>query len=461
MAWQLLEQLRRRGSPEVGERPAPAMVERQPLNAWRDLSPIQRTIGSNPTTIDTADFSSGLSAHRAPLFLAPLGHDLRAGAPSGLVRALATATAPAPVQRAGSSGGLAMLHEAHGRTTRPGPRQVPTAQTRLGADAGIAATSIGSETDTSGPTPTLGPRFAVVRIHDRASATSPVIAVQPAQRSPSLVSAHSAGLPTVAFMRTTIDDHRSAEPTDQAPASAPSAEEVDQGRPAEGGDIDTGGGIEHAPPDVDGETGSAVGEPTSTTPLLGNQPITTQRLPDTPTPTTRDRRPDTDTPAPATRDRTPTTPTPHTEPANTTPLLGHQPITTTQQLPDTTTPTTRDQTPTTPTPTPAHRARQHHTTPRPPTHHHHPTTPRHHHTNHPRPDTNPHPHPTPSPPAPHHSSATNPSPPPNNSPTPPHQPPETRHQPHPHPTPRPTCPDDSGWALPSDALVRTTSLTPS
>src|SRR5262245_45552203 len=54
--------------------------------AWRDLPPIQRSIGEAPIVAGSPSFAEGLPGHRpAPLALEPLGHEVGLDAPAGIV----------------------------------------------------------------------------------------------------------------------------------------------------------------------------------------------------------------------------------------------------------------------------------------------------------------------------------------------------------------------------------------
>ena len=67
--------------------------------AWRDLAPVQRTVGAAPLTAPSAAFARDLASRRAPdPILVPLGHDVTSDGPAGLVSGI---TVPL-VQRAPS-----------------------------------------------------------------------------------------------------------------------------------------------------------------------------------------------------------------------------------------------------------------------------------------------------------------------------------------------------------------------
>ena len=71
----------------------------RPGTAWRSLPALQRTIGTLQPVASNAAFEAGLASHHSPAFLAPLGHLVDPGGPSGEVGGLLrTATLPA-VQR--------------------------------------------------------------------------------------------------------------------------------------------------------------------------------------------------------------------------------------------------------------------------------------------------------------------------------------------------------------------------
>ncbi len=86
--------------PSAGSPPAtPAqgpMAPFRPADTWRSVPAIQRTMGPAPLVAPTAAFKANLAAaRRAPIALAPLGHQRGLQAPAGLVLGIA-----APVQRA-------------------------------------------------------------------------------------------------------------------------------------------------------------------------------------------------------------------------------------------------------------------------------------------------------------------------------------------------------------------------
>src|SRR6478752_5134388 len=90
--------------PSVPVPPAPAAKVSQPQGdrpgtAWRSLPALQRTIGTLEPVASNAAFEAGLASHHSPAFLAPLGHLVDPGGPSGEAGGLLrTATLPA-VQR--------------------------------------------------------------------------------------------------------------------------------------------------------------------------------------------------------------------------------------------------------------------------------------------------------------------------------------------------------------------------
>ncbi|WP_154697482.1 hypothetical protein [Lentzea guizhouensis] len=52
---------------------------------WRTLPPLQRVVGAHPLINPVGGFSSRLASWQNPSSLAPLGHVVSAGAPSGSV----------------------------------------------------------------------------------------------------------------------------------------------------------------------------------------------------------------------------------------------------------------------------------------------------------------------------------------------------------------------------------------
>ena len=75
---------------DSGSRPAPAPVIRRD---WTGLPPIQRLIGAHPLTAPSDRFSDDLATHHDPsVSTEPMGHQVSAEAPSGIVLALARPT---------------------------------------------------------------------------------------------------------------------------------------------------------------------------------------------------------------------------------------------------------------------------------------------------------------------------------------------------------------------------------
>ena len=75
---------------DSGPRPAPAPVFRRD---WTGLPPIQRLIGEHPLTAPSDRFSDDLATHHDPsVSTEPMGHQVSAEAPSGIVLALARPT---------------------------------------------------------------------------------------------------------------------------------------------------------------------------------------------------------------------------------------------------------------------------------------------------------------------------------------------------------------------------------
>jgi hypothetical protein len=72
---------------DSGSRPAPAPVIRRD---WTGLAPIQRLIGQHPLTAPSDRFSDDLATHHDPsVSTQPMGHQVSAEAPAGIVLALA------------------------------------------------------------------------------------------------------------------------------------------------------------------------------------------------------------------------------------------------------------------------------------------------------------------------------------------------------------------------------------
>jgi len=75
---------------DSGSRPAPAPVIRRD---WSGLPPIQRLIGAHPLTAPSDRFSDDLATHHDPsVSTEPMGHQVSAEAPAGIVLALARPT---------------------------------------------------------------------------------------------------------------------------------------------------------------------------------------------------------------------------------------------------------------------------------------------------------------------------------------------------------------------------------
>src|SRR5256885_5739554 len=76
--------------PAAGPQPVPAPVIRRD---WAGLAPIQRLIGDHPLTAPSDRFSDDLATHQDPSVTSdPMGHQVSADAPAGLVLALARPT---------------------------------------------------------------------------------------------------------------------------------------------------------------------------------------------------------------------------------------------------------------------------------------------------------------------------------------------------------------------------------
>ncbi len=85
--------------------------------AWRDIPPIRTAIGEPPVTAPLAAFDASLAGrHRPAPILEPLGHEVRADGPAGLVGGLASSlVAPAPASPARTGGPPLVSRRAGGR----------------------------------------------------------------------------------------------------------------------------------------------------------------------------------------------------------------------------------------------------------------------------------------------------------------------------------------------------------
>ena len=97
--------------------------------AWRDMPPLQRAVGATPLTAPSAIFAHDLAGRRAPNpILSPLGHDVTADGPVGLVSGIAV-----PL----------VQHAPPGSSRRPAPAlPAPAAAGRGRPTARRAATSV-------------------------------------------------------------------------------------------------------------------------------------------------------------------------------------------------------------------------------------------------------------------------------------------------------------------------------
>ncbi len=85
--------------PPGASEPAGSAVAREPVPgtlavarpaAWREVPPLQRAVGAAPLTAPSAAFARDLAGRRTPdPMLMPLGHDLAADGPAGLVSGIA------------------------------------------------------------------------------------------------------------------------------------------------------------------------------------------------------------------------------------------------------------------------------------------------------------------------------------------------------------------------------------
>ncbi len=84
----------------VAPEPVPGPLAMARPTAWREAPPLQRAVGAAPLTAPSAAFARDLAGRRTPdPMLVPLGHDLAADGPAGLVSGIAVPL----VQRAPSS----------------------------------------------------------------------------------------------------------------------------------------------------------------------------------------------------------------------------------------------------------------------------------------------------------------------------------------------------------------------
>ena len=73
--------------------------------AWRDLPPLQRAVGAAPLTAPSAVFARDLASRRTPdPMLAPLGHDVTADGPAGLVSGIAVPLVQRAARGTGAEG---------------------------------------------------------------------------------------------------------------------------------------------------------------------------------------------------------------------------------------------------------------------------------------------------------------------------------------------------------------------
>lgn len=253
--------------------------------AWRELPPVQRAVGAAPLTAPSAEFARGLAGRRVPdLMLAPLGHDVTADGPAGLVSGIAMPLVQRAAVSADPGSFAAVPPVARGRARPTAQRLLTTSATlpRSGAvtdPAGIAATDLpndgpfsaavaaqaaaaehGAPADRAATLPDLAlralpvarlatgaPAIAATRVAD-ASAPAPVVALAPSVGAPasageSLAPAGTSGSPGAMVPDATVTVSRAtgAAPA-TTPATPPDASAV--ARPA----LDAGGDSGHPIP---------------------------------------------------------------------------------------------------------------------------------------------------------------------------------------------------------------------
>ncbi len=126
--------------PEPGPNPGPDPGAGR--TAWRDLPPLQRAVGAAPLTAPSAEFARDLAGRRAPdLMVAPLGHDVTADGPAGLVSGIAVPLVQRAAVNADPRSSVAAPPATRGRHR-------PTAQRGLTTTATLP--SSGAVTDPAG-----------------------------------------------------------------------------------------------------------------------------------------------------------------------------------------------------------------------------------------------------------------------------------------------------------------------
>ena len=177
-----------------------------PRRAWADLPPLQRAVGDHPLVDPPGRFARDLASWQSPAFLAPLGHVVTPGGPSGRVDDIAVARSaevapPLPVVRRPRPGRGAVARvsaavqrwvtdapdEQRGPVAEgaePGPRTVPDAEiARPGPEVDPPGPEVGSpgpeveqsdpEVEQSGPeVEQSGPAAAVPDAGPRMAATN-------------------------------------------------------------------------------------------------------------------------------------------------------------------------------------------------------------------------------------------------------------------------------------------------
>ena len=163
MRWPFMNWLR--GAPG-GDDPAPGAPEAAPAEAsdfrpgarvearpaaWRELPPVQRTVGDVPLTAPSTAFARDLASRRAPdPILRPLGHDVTADGPGGLVSGIAV-----PLVQRAPSGSEPQVTQPLPKPMVPG-RGRPTTQRAATTVAtlpgrGVPGTGPGSSVDAPRP----------------------------------------------------------------------------------------------------------------------------------------------------------------------------------------------------------------------------------------------------------------------------------------------------------------------
>jgi hypothetical protein len=224
-----------------------------PADDWRDLPALRGTIGAAPITAKAEDFARGLAGRRTPEpTLAPLGHDVIAGGPAGLVSGIAMPLVQRATSKADERAAPALPAPAapgHGRS--PVRRLVTSAATLPRGDSG-EGTPDGREVPEAaapaGPSPVPIPGPGAGEPAPAISIVSPrTLPVAPLATSPSAVSATrvadaTAPAPVLALARAVEPGTPSDGSSPPAPPAAPSSPATGSETPTEEGDPFAAGG---------------------------------------------------------------------------------------------------------------------------------------------------------------------------------------------------------------------------